>query len=477
MRSSLNRRDFLRTGLAGSVLLGSSVTAARAAAPARATPARAGQARNVIFLVSDGMSMGTLAMAERHLRMHAGRGSHWIGLYDRPGVRRAIMDTASASSLVTDSAAASTAWGGGRRVNNGSINVAADGTVLTPILHHVREAGIGCGLVTTATITHATPAGFAVRVPARGEEGDIAAQYLDLGVDVLLGGGTQFFDAAKRKDGRDLFGDFAKAGYHVAHDAAGLAAAPLDGRLLGTFSSGQMPYSLDRASDPRLAEKTPTLADMARVALDRLSRHPHGFLLQIEGARIDHAAHANDVGGLLYDQLAFDEALGVALEFAGTRDDTLVIVTSDHGNANPGLNSTGGPNGNTETCFARLAQFRHTNTWMLEGLGAESRHGQIRERLEGATGIRFANEEIEIVARALRNEHREGYRVRNAPLVTLGQVMANHTSVGWTGTAHTTDFTELVAFGPGSERITPFVRNDAMFGVMAASLDLKKALA
>jgi alkaline phosphatase len=55
--------------------------------------------------------------------------------------------------------------------------------------------------------------------------------------------------------------------------------------------------------------------------------------------------------------------------------------------------------------------------------------------------------------------------------------MANHTSVGWTGTAHTTDFTELVAFGPGSERITPFVRNDAMFGVMAASLDLKKALA
>ena len=473
--SSCSRRDFLRTGLAGSALLFTSGLPAQAAADR----GEARRARNVIFLVSDGMSLGTLTMTERHLRRQEGRGTHWLGLYGRPDLRRALMDTCSANSPVTDSAAAASAWGCGHKVKNGAINYAPDGRPRTPILRLARAAGKGTGLVTTATITHATPAGFAAQVEARSDEGLIAEQYLEVGVDVLLGGGAKFFDPTKRPDGRDLFGDYARAGYAVVRDAAGLRAAKASGRLLGTFAPEHLPFSLDHRADPMLVAKIPTLAEMARAALARLAPHERGFVLQIEGARVDHAAHANDIGGLLYDQLAFDDAVGAALEFAAGRDDTLVIVTSDHGNANPGLNgaggsftSRGGSYGDTQDCFDRVARFRQTNVWTLAGLGPESTAAQVRERVHAATRLEFETDEVEMLRQALRKEHREGYRVRNAPLVAYGQILANHTSVGWTGTQHTTDYSELAAFGPGSEAIGGLVQNNALFGVMTRALGL-----
>ena len=503
----LPRRDFLRAGLAGSLLAassrlaGASPTAPAAPAILRARPAA--PARNVIFLVSDGMSLGTLALAERHLRRHAGRGTRWLGLYARPDIRRALMDTASASSPVTDSAAASSAWGCGQKVNNGSINHAPDGRPLEPILRLARAAGLATGLVSTATITHATPAGFVAQAEQRSAEEDIATQYLDQRIDVILGGGKKFFAPATRPDKRDLAADFATAGYRIALDRAALlaplhlasgaaasaastapsATAPAGDSdaapLLGLFADGHLPYSLDHRADPALGASVPTLAEMPRVALARLGARDRGFVLQVEGARVDHAAHANDLGGLLYDQLAFDDALGVALDFVADRDDTLVIVTSDHGNANPGLNGTGGSfnsrggsYGDTQACFDRAAALRQTNVWALEGLHADSTLAEVRERVGLATAIGLLDDEVEIVRHALRKEHREGYRVRNAPLVALGQVLSNYTAVGWTGVQHTTDFTELAAFGPGSESIQGLVQNTALFGVMTRALGL-----
>lgn len=474
------RREFLRTSLSGSALLLASSLRAQPQAPV--LPSRKtdpGCARNVIFLVSDGMSLGTLTMAERHKRRQEGRGTHWLGLYERPDVRRALMDTASASSPVTDSAAASSAWGCGFKVNNGSINIAPDGRPRTPILRLARDGGKATGLVTTATITHATPAGFAAQVASRNDEEIIAEQYLEVGVDVLLGGGSKFFDPAKREDRRNLFDGFILAGYHVVRDASELRNAPASGRLLGTFAEGHLPYALDHRADPKLVAGVPTLAEMARIALARLSKAEQGFMLQIEGARIDHAAHANDVGGLIFDQLAFDEALGVALDFAKGRDDTLVIVTSDHGNANPGLNGVGGSlskrdgiYGETQKHFDRIAKFRQTNVWTLAGLGPESTAAQVRDRVHAATMLSLADDEIEILRQSLRNEHRDGYRVRNTSLIAYGQILSNHTSVGWTGVAHTTDFTELAAFGPGSEKIGGLMQNTALNGVVKRALGI-----
>lgn len=478
--SLTSRRAFLKSAVSGAAVaaLPAALPAATGTKPS-ASRARgeSGGARNVIFLVSDGMSLGTLSMAQQFRRRREGRGTEWIGLCGREGVHRALIDTASASSIVTDSAAASSAWGGGMRVANGAINVGPRGELPQPLLDAARASGRATGLVSTATVTHATPAGFAVNVPGRNDEDAIADRYLRSEIDLFLGGGARFFDPARRADGKDLFGAFAAAGYAVARDRAALAAAPKSGRLLGTFSSGHLPFSLDRAASAELTAAVPTLAEMAEVALGRLSAQggDRGFVLQIEGARVDHAAHANDFGGLVHDQLAFDDALAVALRFTAGRDDTLVIVTTDHGNANPGLNGTGGAYGDTDAAFERAFTLRQTNDWIIDGLSAQSDAAAVRDRIVLGTGLNVSKAEAALVHRALRKDYSDAYRARSSPIVILGQVLANHLAVGWTGISHTSDMAELVALGPGSEAFSGVLLNLQVHSLLRQALGLPRA--
>jgi alkaline phosphatase len=137
------------------------------------------KARNLIFLVADGMCHGTLACAQHWSKLTTDRDCEWMQLYRDGLARRALMETRSQSSLVTDSAAASSSWGGGERVPNGRINVNANGEVVTPLYTFGKQAGKQLGLVTTATITHATPAGFAANQLSRNRQDAIAVQYLE----------------------------------------------------------------------------------------------------------------------------------------------------------------------------------------------------------------------------------------------------------------------------------------------------------
>lgn len=153
------------------------------------------KAKNIIFLVTDGMSTGTLTMADLYLNRKTGNSSNWMQLYRDKRVSRAIMDTASANSIVTDSAAGCSAWGGGKRVNNGSLNVGPKGEHYMPILQKFKRAGKKTGCVTTVPITHATPAGFCVNNNSRNSQPEIAEDYLQIGFDVMMGGGNKYFDA------------------------------------------------------------------------------------------------------------------------------------------------------------------------------------------------------------------------------------------------------------------------------------------
>src|SRR6058998_3208582 len=124
--------------------------------------------RHIIHLVADGMSMGTLTCAD-HLSqlLRRGRGLTWVSLLNNPAVSSAWVNMRSLNSLVTDSAAASSSWGSGSRVINGSINQLPTGTNLKTLYELFAEIGWKRGLVTTTEITHATPAGFAANVDDR----------------------------------------------------------------------------------------------------------------------------------------------------------------------------------------------------------------------------------------------------------------------------------------------------------------------
>jgi alkaline phosphatase len=457
--SSVSRRSFLAAGAASAAALSLPSTAR---ARTTASSSRAPAVRNLIFLVSDGMSTGTLTLADLMIREREGRPSRWCDLFTREGVRRSMVQTHSADSMVTDSAAASTTWGIGELVNNGAIGFTPDRRMPEPILHQAKRAGKATGLVTTATLSHATPAGWACNVPTgRGDEINIARQMMERNYDLLLGGGRRFFTDETIALGTD---------YTKVFTRDELLAVPVSqpGRLVGSFNRGQMSYELDRTGDE------PHISEMTRVALDRLSRHPDGFVLQVEGGRIDHAAHINDAGAIIHEQIAFDNALGVALDFAANRDDTLVITTTDHGNANPGLTEytrTG------RAGFLRLAEWKHSFEWMNRQLEETQKTPEDHRRIIAlATNIELEDDELATVMHWRAGKQVIPFRSLNKDHGPLGSVLANYNSVSFISGNHTADHVEQTAIGPGAETIPPVLHLADMHPLLVRLLDLPPAL-
>lgn len=467
-RPEISRRDWVKTAA-----LGASYALFAGPRAAAQSPAAAGKkVRGIVFMVSDGMSPGVLTLGEAFSQLTRQQSTRWWKLINDRQASRGLMDTASANSLVTDSAAASSSWGGGERVNNGAINVRPDGRPLDPLAHVLGKKGVRIGLVSTATITHATPAGFAAVCTKRGDEEEIATQYLKT-VDILLGGGSGYFSPAERPDQRDLSGEFQKAGYGIVRDRDALLASK-DQKLLGTFSRGHMPFTLDRNHDPELAAKTPTLEEMATAALGRFLEGDKPFLLQIEGARIDHAAHLNDIGSLLHDQLAFDDTLAKVLSLTANREDILVIATSDHGNANPGLNGSGTSYKESNPRFQRITrQTASHETLFAEWakLGGKAGANRLTALIEEKIGFTLKFEEADALIEMLaKRPVIEWSEQLSKPEGLLGQFNGNQTGIGWTGTSHTSDPTLISAFGPQSDRFTGLVRNSDVYGHLVEML-------
>ena len=430
------------------------------------------KAKNIIFLVSDGMSTGTLHMANLHSERTFGRSSYWINLYKERKAVRGLMDTQSANSIVTDSAAASSSFGGGFRVNNGSLNIGPDGRENLPIWQKFKKKGKKAGVVTSVTVTHATPAGFCVMTKSRNAEPEIAEEYLRLGMDVVMGGGDEHFNAAHRKDKKDLYGAYQAGGYRLARNREELLATGSTGPLLGIFSQGGIPYAIDRENDADLKKNTPTLAEMSQKAIDILSKNPEGFVLQIEGGKVDWAAHANDIAGLLYDQLAFDEAVKVALDFAEKDKNTLVIMTTDHGNANPGTISGSRANAG----FDSLRNYRKTNEWLLNQITKDTSLAQIKELIHTTNGISVTDDELKSI-KAYYDEIVRGedglYNYRKVPFKLYSEIQQKYNSIGWIRMSHSSDHVEVAAFGPGSELLKPYCLNTDLHYLMLEAAEVE----
>lgn len=455
------RRFFGQTGVLAGTALGLP-RAARAAEGKGKSGDLDARPRHIIHLVADGMCWSTFTMGDSFSHLKRKRGLRWLELFHQEGATVTTMDMRSLNSLVTDSAAASSSWGSGSRVVNGALNVLPDGRELVPLCSLFKDAGWKRGLVTTTEITHATPAGFAATISSRGNAQTIARQYLDRRMDLLLGGGHKFFDAARRGDKQDLYAAYREAGYTVVRNAGELAAAPLEARWLGTFASGHLPYTIDRDHDPSLHKKVPALADMTRRALERLGGEEH-FLLQVEGGRVDHACHACDIATAVHDLLAFDEALEVCLDYQRRVPETLIVLTTDHGTGGPSLNGVGSGYGQSSPLFANLLNARRSFERMLPSLPKEPTADALGALIEDGTGFEVPDPKLSGLLAFLDKKWRPLFDGMNGTEMQFGQLLGNYYGVTWTSGAHTSDYVPLLACGPGATRFRGFQRNTDVF--------------
>lgn len=271
---------------------------------------------NVILFIGDGMGYGHVAAAG----LYANGASGTLPFEAFPNQAQVV--TSSANSSITDSAAAATAMATGYKVNNGAISVAlpGDGRELETVLERAAAAGKGTGLVTTTYVSHATPAAFAAHESSRDNYSRIAQDYLQRARPNVLFGGSSYISESEA----------IAAGYTVVKDAAGLQALDTDSATFvsGQFATGNMTYEHDRSQETT----EPRLSVMTAAALDLLDNDPQGFFLMVEGGRIDHAAHANDLARTVQETLEFSRAVQTAVDWTARsmRLDTLILVTADH---------------------------------------------------------------------------------------------------------------------------------------------------
>jgi alkaline phosphatase len=331
-----------------------------------------GEAKNIILFVGDGMSVATVTAGRIYDGQKQGVDgeSHALAVDQFPYI--ALSKTYSHDGQVSDSAPTATAMVTGVKTRNDAIGVdatvpvgdcaAVAGHEMKTLFEMAEDAGLATGVVSTARITHATPAAMYAHTPHRDWEDDksmadrggtpggackdIADQLVNWaagdGFEVALGGGRSYFlpeaaadpeDEGKtghRTDGRDLTAEWTgKDNNHVfVFDKPGFDGVDWasGAKVLGLFEGSHMEYEADREKDTK---GEPSLAEMTEAAIKRLQQDEDGFALMVEGGRIDHAHHAGNAARALEDTVAFNAAVQKALDLTD-RNDTLIVVTADH---------------------------------------------------------------------------------------------------------------------------------------------------
>lgn len=302
------------------ILISLCVTMVSCAATKETARKSAHDVRNVILMIGDGMGLPDVyaAMTVSDKPLNIGRCSI-IGL----------QTTFSADNYITDSGAAGTALATGSKTRNGAIGVDSLGNRLKSILEIAEDHGLATGLVSTSSITDATPASFIAHELSRNSYEAIALDFLNTDIDVFIGGGYDNF--AKRKDKLNLLDSLKFRGYEV-DTTMDMIMKSTSGKLVGLTAPFNTPFRLEGRGD--------MLPESTSKSIEILSKNKKGFFLMVEGSEIDKIAHKNVADTLIDETLDFDKAVGVALDFAENDGHTLVVITADHETG--GVTITGG---------------------------------------------------------------------------------------------------------------------------------------
>lgn len=420
---------------------------------------------NVVFIVADGMSAVAMTLARDYLRETEVE-SNGLAL---DAHLTGTVQTWAADSRITDSASSATAYASGVKTYNGAIGMNIDRQPVPTILELAEDDGYNTGLISTARITHATPAAFSAHVVARAQEQEIADQQIRKGIEILLGGGRQFYvgpaEGGVRTDSANIMRD---SGYNmVANRAELLAQQELP--VLGLFSPSHMAYEIDRA---RTTE--PSVAEMTSWALDRLSAEDRPFFIMIEAGRVDHAGHGNDAPAFLHDMLAFDQAVAAALDFARQDGRTLVVITADHETG--GLTLGGEFEGRGSGYRYDPAELASSKS-SIEDFGSRltaalaDRPGLpvwIQDNLLADFNVVLSEPEAIELRRILATNNDAG--LRSLLQSTLQDLLARRASVHWSTSGHTAVDVPLFAFGPGADRFTGSMDNTQVGKLLAEML-------
>ncbi|GAM28774.1 hypothetical protein SAMD00019534_119500 [Acytostelium subglobosum LB1] len=230
--------------------------------------------------------------------------------------------TASYSSDVTDSAAGATAYATGVHANNDAVSVDHNYKPVGTLFEAARLKGMKTGVVTTTRVTDATPACFYAHSTTRKTEDFIATQMMDMDMTVALGGGSQFFNQTMLDKAQQV------NQYSMVYNRTSMLQVN-KGKMIGLFTPHDIPYDIDRINQKMT--DIPTLKEMTVKALELLAQdNQHGFIIMVEGAKIDLAGHSNDAAAQIYETLNFDDAFNAVLDFAANDRNTLVLATADH---------------------------------------------------------------------------------------------------------------------------------------------------
>ena len=266
--------------------------------------------RSIIFIIADGTGIGQYSLS------YYANGSFAPARFDHVGLVATHPnhgECATTCKRVTDSAASGTALSAGIKTYNGAIGVDRDTLAIKTMLEWAEEKNMATGLVATSTVTHATPASFAAHVDSRKKEKEIAKQFAETEIDVILGGGKTFWPDS-------LIAAYKSRGGQYINNIH----APLEPgkRLLGLFA--------DKALPPVHEGRDPSTTEMARLALSKLEENPNGYFVMIEESQVDWGGHSNSAEYIQGEMASLNELVDFVLDYQIEHPEVLVVLTADH---------------------------------------------------------------------------------------------------------------------------------------------------
>ena len=266
--------------------------------------------KSIIFIIADGTGIGQYTLS------YYANGPFAPARFEHVGLVSTHPNDGQCSSScrrVTDSAASGTALSAGLKTYNGAIGVDRDTIAVKTMLEFAEESGMATGLVATSTITHATPASFAAHVDYRKKESEIAIQYAQQEIDVILGGGRKYWPD-------NLIAEYEKRGAQFINNID--SNLDENKRILGLFSENAMPTVYEGRS--------PTTTEMAKLAISRLEKNQEGFFVMIEESQIDWGGHSNSAEYIQGEMASLNDLVNYCLDYQETHPDVLVVLTADH---------------------------------------------------------------------------------------------------------------------------------------------------